>query len=198
MADLLDILTLAEAQTATSVTSDHDSELALFVTSVSRRIDDLCGPVVVRTVTDELHDADGPLLFLRQPPVSSVTTVTEYLSGTGTVITAETVDTSGGYLSRDGVLARRSGFATTSWNGRISVTYVAGRYADTASVDAKFKMAASAILRRLWQREAAAWSRGGDPFAATELAPGGVGFFRAVDPMVQEFLAGELLAPVVA
>lgn len=194
-ADALDILTITEAREAINVATGHASELERMITGVSRRIDDLCGPVVVRTVTDELHDANGPLLFPKLWPVFSVTTVTEYQSGTGTVITAEAIDTAGGYLLENGRLVRRSGWVTSTWRGRISVTYVAGRYATTAAVDPKFKLAAAAILRRLWVREAGAWARGTDPFLDAGAGPG---FFKAVDPMVREFLGTELLPPTVA
>lgn len=197
--DTLDILTLDEAMTAISMTgsgANHQGAIELAITGISRALDDLCGPVVVRTITDEIHYPNGTLIFLDHQPVSSVTTVTEYLSGTGTVLTAEDFDTSGGYLLRDGVLARRSGFYTTNWYGNaVKVTYVAGRYATTAAVDEKWKNAAAMILRRWWAREAPAWARGGDPFAAEG---GGLGFFRVVLPVVEEFLADERRAPAVA
>jgi hypothetical protein len=191
--DTLAILSEAEARLAINLTTGHQDEIVRMVTAVSRRIDDLCGPVVVRTVTDELLDANGPDLRPRYQPVYSVTAVTEYLSGTGTVVTAESISASGGYLLRDGILTRRSGFTSRNWNGRVKVTYVAGRYATTADVDAKFKVAAGAILRRLWTREAGAWARGGDPFDSAS-----VGFFKAVEPMIDEFLGDERRMPSIA
>lgn len=199
MADTLDLISLDEAMEAIAMTgtgSNYEAQVEMAVTAISRRIDELCGPVVVRTITGEEHDADGGLIFLDYSPVSSVTTVTEYVSGTGTVLTAEDIDTSGDYLLRDGILSRRSGFYTTSWNGRIKVTYVAGRYATTAAVDAKFKTAAAAILRRWWAREAPAWARGGPQFDGE--GAGGIGFFRIFDIAVDEFLADERRPPAIA
>lgn len=201
MADTLDILTLDEGMTAISMTgsgSNHEDAVALAITGVSRAIDDLCGPVVVRTITDEIHYPSGHTpIFLDYQPVSSITSITEYASGTGTALTAEDHNTAGTYLLRDGLVARRSGFYTTSWYGNaVKVTYVAGRYATTSAVDEKWKNAAAMILRRWWAREAPAWARGGDPFAAE--GAGGIGFFQIVRPVVNEFLSHELRPPAVA
>ena len=204
MADTLDVLTLPEAKAALNLTGDtHDSEIALWVTAVSRRLDDACGPVVQRNVTEELHDGGAGSIWLHHPPVASVTSVSEFASTTETLLTAETNVTkpAAGYLVdlAAGRVVRRSGggaavFAAGSSN--VEVSYVAGRYATTAAVDAKFKAAAGAVLRRLWAREQGAWARGGDPF--TEAGATGPGFFKALDPMIREFLADELRAPVVA
>ena len=194
---LTDILTEDEALAAINMVgsgASHALELGMWVSAISEAIDAACGPVVVRTVSETL-DAAGGVLFLTQYPVDSVTTVTEYVSGTGTVLTAESTTVAGGYLLRNGILARRSSFATINWHGQVTVTYEAGRYATTAEVGAKFKLAAASILRRLWAREASAWSRGGDPFAEAGAGPG---FFRVAEPMIQEFLGDELRAPAIA
>ena len=192
----LDVLTEDEALAAVNMVgsgADHALELGMWVSAISEAIDAACGPVVIRTVTETL-DASGGVLFLTQYPVDSVTTVTEYVSGTGTVLTAESTTAAGGYLLRNGILARRSSFSTINWNGQITVVYEAGRYANTEDVGAKFKLAAASILRRLWAREASAWSRGGDVFG-TEPA---VGFFRVAEPMIEEFLGDELKPPAIA
>lgn len=202
MANAIDLLTLTEGMEAIAMTgsgANHEDQVAQAITGISARLDDICGPVVIRTITDELHYPNGsPLIFPNYQPVSSLTTVTEYQSGTGTVLTAEDFDTSGDYLlTSEGFISRQSGFAQTRWYGNaVKVTYTAGRYASTATVGAKWKVAASAILRRWWAREAPAWARGGDPFAAE--GAGGVGFFRVVVPVVEEFLADERRAPAVA
>lgn len=200
MSDLLDVLSLDEGMTAIAMTGSgaaHEDTVAAAITAISRRLDALVGPIVVRTITDEIHYPSGNSpIWLDHQPVSSITSLIEYSSGTGTALTAEDYDTSGTYLLRDGMIVRRSGFYTTSWYGSaVKVTYVAGRYATTAAVDARFKTAAAAILRRWWAREAPAWARGGDPFAQEG---GGIGFFQVVMPVVQEFLADEMLPPAVA
>lgn len=200
MADILDILTIDEAKAAVNLpdqAAKQEDELGRFVTAVSRRIDDLCGPVVIREVTETL-DADGGLLFLAHQEVSAITSVTEYQSGTGTVITAEDFDTAGGYRLRNGILERRSSWSATSWNGLVVVVYDAGRYASTGVVDAKFKVAAGSILRRLWKREGGTWAQSSSVFEAGEVSTVGVGFFKAVDPMVAELLGDELRLPSIA
>ena len=59
MSDTLDLLTLAEGKRAVGVpanTTSKDTQLALYITGVSRAMDDTFGPSVVRTTTGELHD----------------------------------------------------------------------------------------------------------------------------------------------
>lgn len=201
MADTLDIVTLAEAYEAINNPSGtgHDTELARWITGVSRRIDELCGPVVIRTTTNEGHNGGGSFFHLRQTPVDSVTSVIEYRHETATTLTAETntnrpadaylTDLRGHYAR----ITRRSGGADAPFPfGRLNVvaTYEAGRAADTASVDPQFKLAAGSILRRLWQREAGAWARGGDPFM--NAGSGSAGFFNAFDQIIKELLKDEL------
>lgn len=207
MADPLDILSLGDAYEAINnpASTGHDYQLARWITGVSRRVDDLCGPVVVRTITKELHDGGRGDVWPRRRPVSSVTSVVEYDNTTATTLTAETNTSKpdDGYMLDDRggryqIIVRRSGNADVTFQpGRrnVEVTYKAGRYADTASVDEKFKMAVGAILRRLWSRESSMWASGGDPF--TELGAGTSRFYRTVDPMVAEFLADEKRVPAV-
>lgn len=198
MADTLDILTLGEAKAAINLDSSvatHDTEIARFVTAVSRRIDELCGPVVVRTITGEQHPGGGRSIVPRKRPVSSVTTIKEYSGTTATTLAAEdlaagTATANDYWLDPDlDIIYRRSATrASVFADTRVILTYVAGRAADTATVDAKFKIAAGSILRRLWKREAGAWARGGNPFDADADTNG---FFRAVDPMIAELLGSE-------
>lgn len=204
-----DLLTLAEAKTALNLEASattHDTELALWITAVSTRIDKLCAPVVIRTVTDETHDGGRSCIRLRKAPVSeaSATTVTSVSEYDQTTLTALTAETNGSKPAQAfafdqvlGLLYRRSSGSDASFvsgRGNVLVTYQAGRYSATATVDALFKLAAGAILRRLWQREQGAWATGGDPFVEST----GSGFFNAVDPMVKELLGDELLPPGLA
>ena len=189
-----------DTASAQSVASpDRDPEfVGVWVPAISRRVDELCGPVVVRTVTDERHDGGVYAIQLSKSPVLTVTTLVEYASGVVTTLTAEQDATlpDDGYLletlgSTTFVYRRSSGSDRLFAYGRqnVKVTYEAGRAADTDAVDAKFKLAAGAILRRLWSREAGAWARGGDPFTEAGVGPG---FFKAIDPMVREFLSDEM------
>lgn len=159
-----DILTEAEAKRAvshSSATGDVLAEIVQMNSQVADDFDRLCGAVVVRTVTDELHDGVGTRLFLRQPPIASVTSVTEYVSGSGTALTLESVTVAGGYLAdlNSGFLERRSSWLPMEWAGRVAVTYTAGRYASTAAVAAGWKGKAAAALRRKWREEAPVWAR---------------------------------------
>lgn len=159
--DLLDEIEAERALNMAGATGETLAEIVAMNSAVSQDIDRICGPVVQRTVTDELHTAAGSQVFLRQRPVVSITTVTEYLSGTGTVLTAESVSTAGGYLFDPdiGMLHRRSAWTDMDWTGRVAVTYVAGRYATTASVGELWKGKARAALRRRWREESPMWAR---------------------------------------
>lgn len=209
MADLLDLLTEAEGQRAAmgsnTPTTAHATVIARMVTAVSRRVDRLCGPVVHRTVT-EYHDGGQSDIRPYRTPVASVTTLRHW---DGTTTTAYTLDTWGTAANVNGFrvdrlgphgvrVVRRSGGTDTAWLSgvaSIELVYVAGRYATTAAVDPLFKEAAAAIVRRLWQRESGSWARASDPFDPEQ--PSG-GFFRAVDPMVSEFLSAEMPIAMVA
>lgn len=202
-ADLLNILSLGEGQRALPLvnsTDEKDASLLQFITGLSRRIDELCGPVVARSLT-ELHDGGDSYIRPFKTPVYSVTTLTEYDNTTGTVLSVESnsskpanaylIDRNSALSNLVYLLRRSSNADSTFPSGRrnVELVYQAGRYANTAAVDAKFKMAAGAILRRLWDREAGAWARGANPLEAAE--PGSR-FFNAIQHVVNEQLAGEL------
>lgn len=198
-----DLLSLAEAKTALNITNTaHDTEVQLFLTGMSTRIDGLCGPVVIQTVTTERHDGGKSFIVPRLVPVSTVTSVTEYDDAVSQALTAETItsqltdmfllDTSLKFYPR--IWRRESGSDSRFPTGRlnVAVTYVAGRVATTATVGTNFKLAAAAILRRVWKRETSSWAQ--RPSYTDESSTGQPeGFYRAIDPMVREFLNDELL-----
>lgn len=201
-----DILSSTEARTACNISgSSLDTELALFISGITARIDALCGPVVARTITDEKHNGGSRFIVPRYTPLYSVTTLTEYVGTTGAALTAESLSSqpASAYLLDTScphhpyIRRRETGGDATFPSGRLNVvlTYKAGRYADTASVSEKFKLATTAILRRAWKREQSLWAQ--RPAFADEGESGRAeGFYRAIDPMVQEFLRDELLPPV--
>lgn len=155
MTSTLDILTLEEARTAigASLSQSYDDALELMVTAVSSRVDDLCGPVVNRTVT-ERHEAYGCYALIpRSLPVSSFTSVTEYVGGTGTVLTAETDTAAGTYLWEQNLVRRRQSFRPAWFKGRVKLVYVSGRAADTDAVPERFKQAAKIIVAHMWRQE---------------------------------------------
>ena len=184
MADTLDVISLTEAKTALGVTATTwDTPLAQAITAVSRQVDQLCGPVVNRTVTAETHDGGDWTIQLRRRPVYSITSVTEYDGTTATTLTAEsnTVKPSDAYLHDgdtgtlvSGLIRRRSNDSDDVFEvGRrnIAVTYVAGRAANTAGVDAKFKQAAVMMLRNIWTSEMASGTETFNAFTVQEINP---------------------------
>ena len=169
MADTLDIITLAEGKSAVGIGSSDTSQntaLAQKITAVSRRIDRLCGPVVQRTVTGEVHPGGRSCIRVRRWPVASFTTVTEYDATVSQALTLEGFDTqpAEGFLPErwestptavfNGKIWRRSA-GSYSWfpagPEAVVATYVAGRAADTAAVDAVFKEAATIALKNVWR-----------------------------------------------
>ena len=208
MADL-DLLTLAEGYQAVNIpsASGHDLELGSWITGISERIDELCGPVVARAITAETHDGGRHRIPLRKAYATAASSVVEYDLTVSLTLDAETPGTqpAEAYLldpvgNGELVWVRRRS-AGMDWQfprGRrnVVVTYTAGRAADTASVAPKFKVATGAILRRLWQRDQGGWARGANPF--DDDGDAGIGFWRVVDPMIAEWLPGELLNTAVA
>lgn len=219
MADTLDLVTLEEGyqainddQSATTVAGGqagaNDDDMARFITAISRRIDELAGPVVIREIADERHDGGRDWatgrhwIELDHAPVDSITTLTEYDETTATVLTAETnaVKPADAYLLEQtglrAIVRRRSSNGDALFPaGRrnVTVTYQAGRFAATESVDAQFKVAAAAVLRRLWTREAGAWAGGADPLEDPANLPA---FFVAVgDALIAELLGSANTVP---
>jgi hypothetical protein len=212
VADTLDLHSLAEGYralndeaSATAVEAEaaggHDSTLAQWITGLSLRIDDVCGPVVARTITAEQREGGVTNIKPRKTPVLSVTSISEYdSSGVVQALDAEDI-VAGTFTAYDywldpasGRIYRRSNLAPLCFASRVVLTYEAGRYADTASVDAKFKMAAAEMLVRLQAQYGAAWANGSNPFQQGD----GLGFFRVVDPVINEMLAAEMLTPGIA
>lgn len=199
MADPLDLLSLDDGKDAINMAStnqDHDAEIARHITTISRIIDDACGPVVVRTVT-EVHEVGGQeRIWLNRPPVLSITTVREYASGVVSTLDAVAFGAAtDGYSLTEGALARRLAGVPYVWGGAVEVVYEAGRYADTESVDERFADTAAAVLRRLWKREAGTWAQASSIFEGDD-AQAGTGFFRVARPIIEEMLHGEIRDPL--
>ena len=163
-----DVLSLLEAKRAVGIDQDntvHDEVVRMLVTAVSGQLDELCGPIVQRTVTSEAHDGGGATVRLKYRPIASVTTVTEYDGTVSTTVTAETnaAKAVANYVVDldAGVVRRRSNgwdYGFPVGRGNVVVTYVAGRAASTSAVEAKFKQAAAMMLRNVWVSESASGS----------------------------------------
>lgn len=168
MSDTLDVLAIGEARAAVGLSGadiSQDGRLTPLITAVSRRLDILIGPIVERTITNEAHDGGQSYIDLGSSPITSVTSITEYAGTTGTALSlsSNTNQPASGYLLKmntfgfyKGRIYRRNG-NTDGWFpqgvGNVLVTYIAGRYADTASVDARYKQAAAFTLANLFRRE---------------------------------------------
>lgn len=208
MADTNDLLTLDEAKRALNIPladTTFDTEIASYITAVSQRLDDLCGPVVRRTITDEVQDGGGEFIFPVHTPVASVTSVAEYSSGTATTLTAETNSTSTsndyrliGSGTHASLIRRRASWSDSVFpagRGNVVITYVAGRFADTGSVSPKFKQGAAKMLSVMWKGDQGAGTvTFGAPAEADTL--GIIGF--AIPRAVLELLANEVRPPVLA
>jgi hypothetical protein len=154
---------------------------------------------VARTITNEIHSGGYSMLTLRNAPASTITSCTEYQGTTAVTVTVETIGTapSEGCLldSTTGMLVRRSGGDDAVWypgRNNIKVTYTAGRYATTATVDARVKQAAGMLLRHLW-----AIDKGSGNLMFGEInVPIPMGF--AIPNRVRELLNDFWLPPVIA
>lgn len=201
MADTLDLLTLAEGKAAigTAVAAtDLNTSVASYITTVSRTLDQHCGPLVQRTITNEAHDGGSLTIRLAYPPPATVTSLTEYQGVTAVACTQETagtqpanafiVDPASGYLYR-----RTSGSDSRWAVGRrnIVVTYSAGRFANTSSVDPQVKQGAAMLLRHLW---AIQYGSGNVTFGELDI-PAPIGF--AIPNRVRELLADYWQVPAV-
>lgn len=201
-ANSADVLTMVEAKRTLNLdmtSNTYDEWVAVIVTAVSQQLDEMCGPIVVRTVTNEAHSGGGATVYLNERPVSSVTTVTEYDGTAATALTAETnaTKTASNYFVEltEGLIRRRSSGSDTVFpagRGNVLVTYEAGRSATTAGVDPKFKQAAAMMLRNLWISEAASGSESVGAFTEFPVNPLlGPGMLNKVAAL----LHGEMKAP---
>ncbi len=166
---VLDVVTLTEAKTMLHVGATDTSQeatLTRLITAMSLRLDKAFGPIVRRNITDERHNGGNCAIELRQSPAFSITTVVEYdQNGTATTLTEEThlVKPANAWLGEryepdptlySGLLIRRASGGDTfyTWGrNNVLVTYVGGRFADTAGVDARYKEAAALMLKNWWR-----------------------------------------------
>lgn len=145
----LDLITFEEAAGVLGIpASRHDEAITRLISTASQRIDELCGPVVIRTVT-ETHDGNT-VIGLRESPVSSVTTVTD----SGGTITGYTADLPAGLIFHPFTRGLRN----------VTVTYQAGRVATTGDVPAKFREACCVAVNHYWKTERATRTPTGDSF----------------------------------
>lgn len=136
------ILSLADAKRHLNLTATtDDDEVRGWIEAVTAGIEGLCGPVVVRTVTEQHDVRYTRLLALRQTPVLALTSVEPVLTG-GTSYTVGDLVVD----SVTGIVRRLNG---SSFLGPLEVTYTAGRRIVPAAMTA----AARIILQHLWRTQ---------------------------------------------
>lgn len=198
----LDVISLAEAKLALNIPGANvtqDGELSSYISAISLRLDRLVGPIVRRTITDEVHDGGQYLLTTRYYPVDSIVSIVERQGTTAVTLAAENfaAPTANDYLLdlTTGIIRRCSGgsdYRFYAGRANVLVTYVAGRFADTASVDPRFKQAAAIMLTHLWRKEQGANPGPYQTSDAATMVPG-----WAVPRAVLGLLEDQLLAPTV-
>lgn len=160
---LTDLLTYDEAATALNVSAASSAladDLENYISAVSLAIDSIVGPVVYRAIEEEVHDGGCRAVFTRYRPVAEISSVVERAGSIEATVEAEDFasPTANDLVlrGRAGIIYRRSGGSDCRWatgRGNVMVSYVAGRFEDTAAVDERFKAAARMMLSHLWRRE---------------------------------------------
>lgn len=161
--------------------ADDDDELRQVIDAATVVVEDIVGPVVVRSFT-EVHDP-GPMLVLDRAPVLSLTTLSPVLTG-GTAYQSVDLD----FDADTGIVRRLDG---GRFAGPLRVTYTAGRRV----VPPNIVQGGLEIVRHMWDTQRGhAGARPG--LGDEELVPTGSGW--TVPRRVVELLAPHRKAPVVA
>jgi hypothetical protein len=126
----------------TATDSARDEELKLMIAAATAKIEDRCGSVARRTVTNERHSGGCEVIYLRQSPAQSLTSVTPVAGGTP--ITVNLLD-----LDPDtGRVAYLDGFTWFPY-GLYYWTYVAGM----SVVPAGLQLAALNFIKGSWETQ---------------------------------------------
>lgn len=158
------ILTLAEAKAQLNITGTaDDAELQTYLDAVEAVVDQICGPVINRTVTETVRGWES--VALSSPPVVALTSlVSIYTSG-------PSFDVAGLHVDGPSGIVRRKDLGLF-YGGPFTAVYTAGR---GATAPPNINLAARIIVQHLWrtQRGGMAPSVLGDD-GTSQLA--GVGF----------------------
>lgn len=162
-------------------TTSYDDELRGFVEAATPVVEDVVGPVVVKTYS-EVHSG-GPLLVMDWCPVVSLTSLAAVLTG-GTSYQRADVDLDG----PTGIVRRLDG---RDFVGPLRATYRAGR----PVVPPNIQQATAEIVRHMWETQRG--HSGARPgFGEEELLPTSSGF--TIPRRAMELLAPHRKAPLVA
>lgn len=158
---MADLVTLADTKAQLNIPASdttQDAELAGYISAATSVVQWITGPILSTPYVGEVYDGTGSVIMLRNPPILTVDSVTEYLGRVAYTITAQplgsTVDNYGYSLDdpASGKLTRRSAAGTPmSWLGgrsSVVVSYTAGR----ATIPADVRLAALLDIQDLWQK----------------------------------------------
>ncbi|MET8624539.1 hypothetical protein ABZW30_12410 [Kitasatospora sp. NPDC004669] len=138
-----------------STDTRQDTELARFISTADDQARYVCGPITAELHT-EWHDGGRPVISLDWQPVSSVTSVTEYVASSTWNLTEQPLGGGGmdsyGYttdLDRGTITRRAVGMDVPFPAGRknVKVVYTAG----TGAVPPTVFLGALELVRHLWQ-----------------------------------------------
>jgi len=150
-----------------------DAELQTVIASAVGILEDLVGPIIPRTFVDTF-DGGSKQIVLRNPPIISLTSVTERLGFTTYTDTPDSPGTYGlyGYQLDDGgvITKHMSSWTVPFFRGdrNVTVTYQAGR----VSLTPKLQLAVAELVRHLWQTQQGSRSRQAQPNDYVAPAPG--------------------------
>lgn len=141
------IVSLTDAKKYLNIaTTTNDEELRSFIEAATAIVEDVVGPVVVRTIT-EVHTRPSHVLVLHQPPVVSLVSMSSVLlNATSYDLSTMDLDPVTGILRRiDGtpISWRRAGASP------VRIVYTAGRPVVPTAVT----MAARVIIDHLWETQ---------------------------------------------
>jgi hypothetical protein len=194
------IISLAQARAGLRLPAGQtidDEDLRELIAAATPVMEDLCGPIVSRTVTDT-YDGGSTQIPLIQTPVVSITSVTETAgSGWVKVLTPQDPTTGTGFDAfgysvdlRSGIITRRAaGVAVPFITGirNIQVVSVVGR----ANVPANLVRATRRLVRFMWQQE----MQGQRPNGSTPESVGTTPSGYLVPNAVNALCAAELRVP---
>lgn len=151
----LDLITLAELKgflrpEDSSELSAEDTHLTALITAVSMAIEDYCRlPLIKQAQSETLDGDDGTdAIYLRAFPVDTAQTITVVESSTTLVQNTDyIVDPLIGRLRR---IPGSDATSTRGWDQglrNVVITYTAGRFANTAAVDERVKLAARILCK---------------------------------------------------
>lgn len=172
-----DVITVSEAASFLGIAdTTQDDRLSLYVSAISARLDEGCGPIVKRQVVDVL-DGHASRLYLSAGPVVEVESVSVWDGSESTDL-----DPADYRMDAAGRLERiRSLFPC-----EVTVTYEAGRFDSTEDVAPVFKTAALVMLKNVWRMEQTSVAPFGEYDVPTQSFP-----TFAVPRAAKELLRGE-------